>query len=123
MSAPDLVCWDDLDLYGAETTDDLEQYEQDSYHCLIENRGENLADPNGGLGLEDGLGGPFDPNLKNDIETELKKDERTDTAEAQISQLTNGQFAIALVAETSDDSVVLDTQILIPTTPPATGGT
>lgn len=118
MSVPDLVCWDDLDPYGAETTDDLEQYEQDTYHALIQNRGENLADPAAGLGIEDALGGPSDPNLKHRIETECLKDERTLTSTAQVTTLPSGQCQIALENDTTDDALSLDTQILIPTVAP-----
>lgn len=91
---PDLRWFDDMDQFGAETDDALEDLEQDLYHVLIEVVGSNLADPNQGLGIEDVLSGPYDTGWKKKIEQALEKDDRVQNATATITQLDAGNYQI-----------------------------
>ena len=51
----DLVCMDDLDPNGSETTSDLQNLTQDIYHVILETLGANLDDPTRGIGIENVL--------------------------------------------------------------------
>jgi hypothetical protein len=58
LTNPDLICWDDVDAFGRETTSDLETLFQDFYHFLIEDPGTNIDDPRRGIGVGRMLSGP-----------------------------------------------------------------
>jgi phage baseplate assembly protein W len=107
----DLRCFDDLDAFGAETSDALEELEQDLYHRLIEPRGSNLDDPDRGLGIEDMLSGEVDPGLKQRIEAELRKDERVTAVSASITEIATGSFRIEVHIEANEEvlGLVLET--------------
>jgi phage baseplate assembly protein W len=103
----DLRCFDDLDEFGAETTNELENLAQDLYHRLIEPRGSNLDDPDRGLGVEEMLSGEVDPGLKQRIEAELRKDERVTLVSATISEIEEGSFRIDIQIEADEDELGL----------------
>jgi phage baseplate assembly protein W len=103
----ELRCFDDLDEFGAETIDELEDLEQDLYHRLIEPRGSNLDDPDRGLGIEDMLSGAVDPGLKQRIEAELRKDERVTAVAASITEIETGSFRIDIEIEANEEELGL----------------
>lgn len=99
MTAPELILLEDMDLYALETTDPLVQIEQDIIHRLIETPGSNPDDPSRGLGLEDQLSGPFDPQLARRCETECRKDQRLTSVKVEITQTDSVSFRIDLELE------------------------
>jgi phage baseplate assembly protein W len=103
----ELRCYDDLDQFGAETVDELEDLAQDLYHRLIEPRGSNLDDPDRGLGIEDALNGPLDPALKQRIEAELRKDVRVTAVAAAITEIETGSFRIEIEVEANEKELKL----------------
>ena len=114
---PEIRCFEDMDQFGAETADELEDLIQDCYHRLIEPRGSNLDDPSRGLGLEDALSGPEDVALQAKIESELALDPRVTAVSATITKLETGSYRIqiaigvnetelGLVLETDDTGAV-----------------
>lgn len=90
----DVICFDDLDLFGRETEDELIILEQDVYHRLFQEQGTNLDDLNCGLGLFVILSGPFDPGIKEKMVAELLKDDRIDATEVAITELGQGRFKV-----------------------------
>lgn len=108
---PEIRCFEDMDQFGAETRDELEDLAQDLYHRLIEPRGSNLDDPDRGLGIEERLSGPVDPTLPSDIERELAKDERVDRVSARITELEAGRFRvdIQVIADEQEIGLTLET--------------
>src|SRR5262249_27844450 len=103
----ELRCFEDLDRFGAETANTLEDLAQDLYHRLIEPRGANLDDPDRGLGIEDRLSGVVDPELKKQIETEFKKDERVHAVSAQITELAAGEFRVEIAVQADEGELGL----------------
>lgn len=101
----DIRCSDDMDFFGEETDDALEDLSQDLYHRLIEDYGSNLDDPDRGLGLKDLLSGTLDPNLTQRIEAELRKDGRVSEVLATITTQADGSFRVEV-------QVVADEQAL-----------
>ena len=102
----DFVCYDDLNEFGAETTSPLEELEQDNYHRLITPRGRNLDDPDGGIGLEDMLSGPYDPATGAKIEGELRKDPRNAVVRALVTEIAADSYRIQIDIETDDDELL-----------------
>lgn len=103
----ELRCFDDVDSFGAETLDELEDLSQDLYHRLIERRGANLDDPDRGLGIEDMLSGTVSSELKNEIESELLKDPRVSLARASIASIDDGGVRIEIAIEIEEDEINL----------------
>lgn len=85
---PDLVCADDLDLFGAETTSELENLIQDVQHVLLETLGSNLDDPDRGVGIFAYLSASTDKfaGLPGIIETQLLTDDRITQCVCTITQ-------------------------------------
>lgn len=111
--ARDLRCLEDLDLYGAECTSALEELVQDLFHRLLERPGENLDDPDRGLGLGDLLSGPVDANkLSALIKRELQKDTRVTSADVTVTEVQNGNgpstVTIAIVVTVDTDALNLE---------------
>lgn len=92
LTAPDLECFDDLDLLGGETASDLETLEQDVYHTLIEEPGSNIDVTERGCGVESILSGPATrlDGMTSHIESQLRKDDRIDDAQATLTKLPPG---------------------------------
>jgi hypothetical protein len=101
----DIVCWDDLDLYGAELDDPQAELAQDLYHRLIEPRGSNLDDPDRGIGLDDALSGTYDPDLPRRIETEFRKDDRVAAVVATVTEISEGVFRVEIEIEADGELV------------------
>lgn len=113
---PEIRCYDDMDQFGGETVDELEDLEQDLYHRLIEPRGSNLDDPERGLGIEDMLSGALDGTLKHKIEDELSKDPRVRGAAASITEIETGSFRIEIVVAVDEGEL----KLLLDTNPDGT---
>lgn len=111
----DVRCFDDLDLFGEEITDPLEELEQDNYHRLITPRGGNVDDPNLGLGLAEMLSAARDGSLAPRAEAELLKDERNLSVRATVTELSNDATGVTiqldLDIETSDGALSQSVQI------------
>lgn len=108
----DVLCLEDLNEFGEETTDPLEILRQDVYHTLLERRGSNLDDLDRGLGLEDRLSGPIDPvALKADIENQLSLDDRVNAVQAKVTRLEEGSYRIAIDIETNDGVLELELEL------------
>lgn len=90
----DALCYDDLDEFGGELDDPLEELAQDLYHRIVEPYGSNIDDEDRGLGIEGRLSGVVDASLKTDIETELSKDDRVQAVRATISKTADGEYRI-----------------------------
>lgn len=91
----DLLCLDDVDLYATELDDPIAELEQDLYHRLLEDPGENLDDPDRGCGLRQSLNGPIVVSeLQKRVENDFKKDERVDDAKATVEDLGTGHFRL-----------------------------
>lgn len=104
---PEIRCYADVDRFGAETLDELEDLEQDLYHRLIEQRGSNLDDPDRGLGIEDMLSGTVESTWKTKIEAELRKDERVTAVAATITQIDTSIFRIEIQVEADEEELGL----------------
>jgi hypothetical protein len=78
LTAPDLVCLDDLDANASETTSDLQTLIQDVYHVLIEIYGSNIDDVDRGLNVEGMLSSDASdlPTLCLNAEQQLGQDAR-----------------------------------------------
>lgn len=114
--AGELRCFDDLDAFGAETDDELENLSQDLYHRLIEPPGSNLDDPDRGLGLPGQLSGSLDPFLARKIEAEMRKDPRVNAASAAITDISTSdqrgaQLQINIQVEINEDQVGIVLQV------------
>lgn len=93
----DVICEEDLDLYGRETDDAIAVLEQDLWHRLLEEPGENLDDPDRGCGLRDILSSDFDAEgIRQRIVADFKKDVRVDTVTVAITDEGNGLFRIVI---------------------------
>lgn len=100
VNAPvtDLVCVDDLDPSGNETTSDLQALAQDVYHLLLESPGSNLDDPTRGVGLGLILSRPA-PDLlalPGQIDAQLRKDDRIDASKSSVVQNADGSFSLTV---------------------------
>lgn len=87
LTYPDLVCVDDLDPMGSETTSDFQTLQQDVYHLLIEDAGSNLDDLSRGIGVESLLNGSNIniADIQHLIDTELTKDDRISTCTTKVT--------------------------------------
>lgn len=101
----DLLAFEDLDLFGTELDDPLEELRQDLFHRMIEAPGSNLDDPDRGLGLLDMLSGVFDPGLANRIEAECLKDDRVEAAKCTLEDLGQGSFRATLEIEANGEAM------------------
>lgn len=92
LSAPELRWYDDLDSFAAEVASDYEALTQDVYHMLIENPGENLDDPQRGIGVPQMLSGNA-ANLATicaRIDSQLVRDPRIDASKSTLTPLVDG---------------------------------
>lgn len=92
----EIRCFEDMDQFGGETVDELEDLTQDLYHRLIEPRGSNIDDPERGLGIEEMLSGAIDGSLKSKIEIELARDPRVVAVAAAITEIEAGSYRVAI---------------------------
>ncbi len=92
LTAPDLVCVDDLDPFASETTSDLQSLIQDVYHVLIQAPGSNPDDIDRGIGVNQMLSGATNAlaGTAHMIQVELAKDDRIDAVQAKMTNLGPG---------------------------------
>lgn len=96
----DVVAFDDLDSFGEELDDPLEELLQDLYHRLLEPPGSNLDDPDRGLGLEDALSAAVDvATLSARIEAEFRKDDRVSASRVTITETAPREYLISIDVE------------------------
>ncbi|MDB4992795.1 MAG: hypothetical protein JWM74_227 [Myxococcaceae bacterium] len=82
----EIDCFEDMNEFGRELEDPLEELLQDLFHRLEERPGSNPDDVDRGVGVEDALSGPEDSTLAKRIEIDFKKDDRVDAVRASISR-------------------------------------
>lgn len=110
LTAPDLVCEFDLDLFAGETTSDLQSLEQDVLHMLLEAPGSNLDDLTRGIGVVDMLGGPVADlaTVPHRIEAALAKDDRIDSSTVTIRRDADDTIRLTLVIVVGADVLGLN---------------
>lgn len=104
----DVLCFDDLDLFGRELDDPLAELEQDLVHRVYEVPGSNLDDPERGLGLRDRLNGIEDAALGPQIEAELSRDGRVDAARATRKDVSASSREFEVVIQVNGKQLNLD---------------
>jgi len=103
LTIPDLVCLDDLDPFGRETTTDLESLWQDVYHVLIEILGSNPDDTSRGAGVMQLLSGDVAAldRLPSRIDHALEADPRINASTTTITQEPDASYRIAIAIDTA----------------------
>ena len=99
----------DLDIGGAETADDLEEYEQDILHVLEQDVGSNPDDLTRGLGLANVLSKIADASYGPKAEKLIGEDDRTQNVQATIVVAADGTVSLDLAIATNDR--ILNTSI------------
>ena len=97
----DALCIDDLDLFGTELNDPLQELAQDLYHRIIEAPGSNLDDPARGYGLAGRLSGAgrssdLLTSIRHGIEAELRKDDRVLDVRATVESPATGEYEVTV---------------------------
>jgi hypothetical protein len=97
----DARCLDDLDPFGAELDDPLEELFQDLYHRLIEAPGSNIDDPARGFGLDGRLSSSSRASvvlttIETGICAEFRKDDRVLDVSASVTSSSPGAYEIAI---------------------------
>lgn len=98
----DGLALDDLDEFGRELDDPLEELVQDVVHMLLETYGSNPDVLTRGAGLIAALSGPANriPVIQSLIETQLVADDRISAASVDIQPTgERGSYAIGLVIQ------------------------
>jgi len=105
----DLVCYEDVDLFAAETSDEWEILEQDLYHRLIEEPGSNPDDPDRGVGISNLLSGVVRPELfARLIEADFLKDDRVASCKATIAPRDSaGAYDIEIVVGVNEERLTM----------------
>lgn len=105
----DLRAWDDIDEFGTEIDDPVEELMQDVYHTLLETFGSNPDVPTRGAGLNAALSGVFDENRRRrELEARLSQDDRIDRAQVTFTALgERGSYRIDLVLQVNGQALGL----------------
>lgn len=109
LTYPDALCFDDLDSAGRETTSDLQNLVQDTYHSLIEDPGSNIDAPDRGVGIY-GMLSSGTANLQSvqrRIETGLLKDDRISTCQVSITPPTTPEAVYTIAITIGVGTIVL----------------
>lgn len=106
---PDVLCFDDLDLFGRECPTELDALEQDLYHAVLEAPGSNPDDLHRGLGMRQRLNGPVDPSLRARAEAQCRRDPRVDAVRGTVTQIggTDGAPELRLSLEVESNGQLL----------------
>jgi hypothetical protein len=109
---PDWRALDDLDQFGTDTADDMEDLVQDTIHHLDSPFGSNPDAPDRGAGLDNILSGTTSPaDVQRAIVGECRKDARITNAEATVDVTDEPQtgdiYDAALEITTSDQAIAL----------------
>lgn len=105
----DLVCNDDLDIFGTETTSDFQNLVQDVGHVLVELLGSNPDDPTRGVGIENYLSASFDAlkGLTPLAETQLLTDDRITQCDITLEPIDAETYRIIVTVAVSGTVVPL----------------
>ncbi len=108
LTIPDLVCENDLDPFGRETTSDLQTLIQDVYHLLKEWPGSNPDDPDRGIGVDQYLSGTANDlgKMCSLIEAQLSEDDRIDSAKTTLDLNADGSLNRILVTIAVGSAVI-----------------
>ncbi len=107
----DGLAFDDLDEFGRELDDPLEELVQDVVHSLIETYGSNPDVLNRGAGLISALSGPANKiaTIKAQIESQLHDDNRITRATVDIQPTgERGSYAINIVIVVNTDEIAVE---------------
>lgn len=111
----DGLCLDDLDEFGRELYDPLEELVQDVVHMLLEPWGSNIDAPSRGCGLGAALSGSAKnlPRMQSLIAHQLQQDDRISDATVDIQPTGDrGSWSVKLVlqlhTETLNIALVVD---------------
>ncbi len=110
----DLRCELDLDPFGEECADALEELRQDSIHRVTTRRGAILDDEDFGESVWDWLSAPAHDReaMKAELEAELGKDPRVARVTVTVEEDAPGSFLLTLAMET-DDGELLSPQVRV----------
>lgn len=97
----DIACEDDMDLFGSDTKSELQEIQQDAWHTMIDEPGDNLDDLDAGLGLED--------ELSKDAATLNGVEARTEVALAVDDRIAG--VKATLTKDVEEETYTLDVQI------------
>lgn len=92
----DGLCYTDVDPFGRELNDPLEELSQDIVHMLLESYRSNPDALARSIGLEDALSDVNAPGLRERIESKLTDDNRITAAEAVLTDAGGGVTRIDL---------------------------
>ncbi|MBS2015188.1 MAG: hypothetical protein JST00_20030 [Deltaproteobacteria bacterium] len=88
----DVVCGDDLDEFGAELDDPIEELWQDVLHMLLEDFGSNVDASERSIALEAALSGSESLTaIRHRVESKLSDDERIIAVDVAFQQTDGGQ--------------------------------
>lgn len=110
----DGLAFDDLDEFGRELDDQLEELVQDVVHGLIETFGSNPDDLTRGAGLISALSSPATrlPAIRSQIEGQLHGDTRITSATVDIQPTEDrGSYAIGIVLGVNE--TVLEISLIV----------
>lgn len=112
LTYPDLVCLEDVDPLGRETTSDLQNLIQDVQHVIEEDLGSNLDDPQRGVGIRNYLSGTQDDlaALPGVIKNQLLRDARIDTCAVSITAPTSAGFVWVIAVDIGVGASVIPLQ-------------
>lgn len=92
----DLLCGLDLDPYGRELNDPIEELSQDLIHRAIEVPNSNIDEPDRGVGLEETLSGTTAGATTRRLESDWKKDDRVTDVRATTTLLERGSYSMSV---------------------------
>lgn len=110
----DLRCELDLDPFGEDCADALEELRQDLIHRVTTRRGAILDDEDFGESVWDWLSAPAHDReaMKAELEAELGKDPRVARVTVTVDEDAPGSFLLTLAVET-DDGELLSPQVRV----------
>lgn len=100
----------DLDPFGAETTSDLQNLQQDISTLIIELFNSNLDDPNRGIGIETFLSANANQfsTLSGLIEAQVLQDDRVSACTVTTTQNGNGAYSIIIQVQVGQTVLPLE---------------
>lgn len=103
---------DDMTPNAADTANDLESFEQDCLHVIMQTRGSNLADPDSGCGASMMLNGTSDEltTLCQTIDAQMPEDPRCTGCNSTLATLDDGSNLITTTIQAGDQVITLNFQ-------------
>ncbi len=98
LNFPDVVFWNDLDLYAREITSDYQGLRQDVYHLEQQAIGSNLDDVSKGLDVDGCLSGSAGElqTLAAEADEQLAQDDRIASSKASLVQHEDGSWSLVI---------------------------